>query len=269
MQIPKLTHMRKLLFTSFLSLSFVLVFGQINPENTYSYSGTYAKLSVSGNKFYLMDVLLSQTRIYNSNHTPWKTINLPVPAGNYLYDIKHLSEGLFTSDNSLSLAYVYYIYDETNAYYTFNARIIKENGTELLSIPGCQYIEIMDLGSDGVKMVAYCFDYSLSPYTVQTRIYSLPGTLMSAENPSLPIKAGLPYPNPAISHTTIPYGLPAGIQSGSIKVSDMQGRVVDQQILNRNAESITLPTDGYRPGLYNYSIESGNQRFESGRFIVK
>ncbi|MFH1120729.1 MAG: T9SS type A sorting domain-containing protein [Bacteroidota bacterium] len=261
--------MKKLLLSALLTVSFVFSIGQINSENTYSYSGTYAKLSVSGNKFYLMDVLLSQTRIYNTNHTIWKTINLPVPSGNYLYDIKHLSEGLFTSDNSLCLAYVYYIYDETNAYYTFNARIIKENGTELLSIPGCQYIEIMDMGSDGVKLVAYCYDYSLNPYTVQTRIYSLPGTLMPAENPSLPVKTGLPFPNPAISHTTIPYRLPAGIQTGSVKVVDMQGRVVGQQIIKRNAGSITLPTDGYYPGLYNYSIESGNQRFETGRFIVK
>jgi len=261
--------MRKTLLTTFLSMALAFAFGQITSENFYSYSGTYTKLSVSGNKFYLMDVALSQTRIYNTNHLLWKTINLPVPANNYLYDIKHLSEGLFTSDNSLCLGYVYYIYDETNAYYTFNAKIIKENGTELIAIPGCQYLEIMDLDGDGVKLLAYCFDYSVSPYTVQTRIYSLPGTLMVAEGPGTPARSGNPYPNPAIDFTTIPYNLPSGISNANLTISDMQGQVIDQLMINSNAERITLPTGRYPAGMYLYSVESGSTRYQSGRFLVK
>lgn len=250
-------------------MALVFAFGQINPENSYSYSGTYANLSVSGNKFYLMDVGLSQTRIYNTNHTLWKTLSLPVPASNYLYDIKYLSEGLFTSDNSLSLAYIYYAYDETNAIYTFNAKIVKENGTVLLTIPGCQYMEIRDLGGDGLKLLAFCYDYTVSPYTIQTRIYSLPGTLLSAENMPLPAGPALPYPNPASDYTTIPYSLPGGTRTANISISDLQGKVIDQMTINSNADRITLPTGQYQSGMYLYSIEAGSQRIKSGRFLVK
>ena len=96
--------MKKLSLIAAFLLPF-LAFGQINLENTYNYSGTYTRLSNSGDKFYIMDVAASQCRVYNANHTLWKTINLTVPSGNYLYDIKYLSENLFTTDNSLCLAY--------------------------------------------------------------------------------------------------------------------------------------------------------------------
>lgn len=261
--------MRNILLTTFFSMALAFASGQIPAENTYSYSGTYTKLSVSGNKFYLMDVGLSQTRIYNTNHTLWKTINLAVPANNYLYDIKYLSEGLFTSDNTLCLAYVYYSYDAVNAIYSFNARVIKENGTELLSIPACQYVEVVDLNEDGVKFVAYCYDYTVSPYTVQTRIFSLPGTLMSAAGTLAPEISRLPYPNPAFDYTTIPYNLPPGINSGSMTVTDMQGKEVDRMMINANAERITLPTGRYPSGMYTFAIEAGNKRIDAGRFLVR
>lgn len=261
--------MRKFLITSLLSIAISFAFGQITPEHTYSYSGTYTRLSLSGNKFYLMDVALSQTRIYNTNHQLWKTINLPVPANNYLYDIKYLSEGLFSSDNSLCLAYIYYIYDETNLYYTFNAKIIKENGTELLSIPGCQYLDVVTVEGEGTKLVAYCYDYSTTLYTIQTKVYSLPGTLLTSENSIRKTDSRLPFPNPAIDYTTISYKLPAGINNASLKISDIQGREIDRITINGYTNSITIPTANYPSGSYLYQVESGNQRFETGKFIVR
>jgi hypothetical protein len=124
-----------------------------------------------------MDVGANQCRIYNTDHTLWKTINLAVPAGNYLYDIKFVSENLFTLDNSLCLAYVYYYYNELNQYYTFQARVIKETGEELISIPGCQYLYLHKLEEPGSKLLAYSYNYSVSPYTIQTHAFSLPGYL--------------------------------------------------------------------------------------------
>ncbi len=260
--------MKKILL-SLLLMTSGIAFGQISLENNYSYSGTYSKLPVSGNKFYLMDVGLAQCRIYNTNHTLWKTLNLSVPASNYLYDLKYLSEGLFTSDNSLCLAYIYYIYDETNAWYTFNAKIVRENGTELLSIPGCQYMEVLDLGNDGFKLIAYCYDYTVSPYIIQTRIYSLPGQLTGTQDPILPETGNLPYPNPASENINIKYSLPAGSHSGNIVITDLQGKLADQLMINSNTDKITLPTGGYKPGLYFYTIESNNRKIETGRFLVK
>lgn len=260
--------MKKMLFTSFLFLVLISASAQVTLENIYNYSGNYTNLAVSGPKFFLMDVGLSQCRIYNTDHTSWKTINLSVPAGNYLYDIKYVSEGLFTTDNALCLAFVYYYYDETNAYYTFNAKIVRENGTELLTIPGCQYLNAVDLGNDGFKLLAYSYDYSVSPYTMQTRVYSLPGQMTGTEEVKLPGINQLPFPNPASSYTSIPYKLPEGISVATLSVVNMQGAVVDRLQINRNAEKVTLPTGQYPAGTYVFSIEHGNTRIGSGKFSV-
>ena len=133
--------------------------GQITLENTYNASTNITELATSGFKYYLMDVENNQCRLYNNNHSLWKTINLTVPAGMYLYDIKLVSETLFNSDNMVELAYIYYSYDSTLLYYTYYTKVINENGQELLSIPGCSYLEVKSAGNAGTKMLAYVYDY--------------------------------------------------------------------------------------------------------------
>ncbi len=153
-------------------------YGQITHEQTYDHSGTYTRLTNSGVKFFVMDVGLNQCRIYNPDHSLWKTINLDMPPDHYLYDIKYVSENLFATDNSLCLAYTYYNYNVAGQYYTFAARIIKEDGTELINIPGCQYLFVHNLEEEGSRLLAYSFDYSVFPYTVQTHAYNLPGSIV-------------------------------------------------------------------------------------------
>lgn len=156
-----------------------MVFSQITLESTYTHSGTYTRLANSGYKFFVMDVGANQCRIFNSNHTPWKTISLQVPANHYLYDIKFVTENLFTTDNSLCLVYIYYNYNTTGQYYTYTAKVIKENGTELLTIPGCQHFYVHTISGGGAKMVAYAYNYAVSPYTIQTHVSDLPGHLLT------------------------------------------------------------------------------------------
>src|SRR5690606_31307891 len=167
--------MRRNLLILIQTLLTINLFAQITLENTYNYSGTYTHLQHSGDKFFLMDIGQNQCRIYNTDHSLWKTINLNVPAGNYLYDIRYVSENLFTTDNALCLAYVYYYYDEINQYYTFTAKIILENGTELLSIPACQTFSIYTTDNGVTNLLAYSYYYSLLLYTTTTRVYNLPG----------------------------------------------------------------------------------------------
>ena len=260
--------MKKLL-TVLILLSYNLTFGQITLDNNYSYSGTYTKLAVSGYKFYLMDIGLAQCRIYNTNHTLWKTINLSIPASNYLYDIKLLSEGLLTSDNSLSLAYIYYSYDETSGVYTYNARLIRENGTELLSVPNCQYMEIKDLEGEGIRLLAYCYNYSVSPYTVETRIYNLPGNITGMPDNYPELSGHRPFPNPATDVITIGYLLPESAGSSEIILYTASGKEKIRYVLNPHAGSISIPVHNLEPGLYGYAIVSSGNKTAAGKFMVQ
>jgi hypothetical protein len=245
--------------------------GQITLESTYNHSGTFTNLAQSGYKFYVMDVAANQCRIYNTNHTLWKTINLAVPANNYLYDIRYVSENLFTTDNNLCLAYIYYNYNSTNQYYTYTAKVIRENGTELLSIPGCQYLYAYSLGTAGTRLVAYSYNYSVTPYTIQTLVYNLPGQLVSvSDNEPLNEETRLmAFPNPANDFINIYYELPDGISNGEMLVHDIEGNVIRTFEIRNKSENIIISTASFPKGFYLYAIKSGNRFIKSGKFIVQ
>jgi hypothetical protein len=261
---------KNILLSMLILLSGMALKAQITFENTYNHSGTFTNLSISGSKFYLMDVANNQCRIYNTNHSLWKTINLSLPANHYLYDIKYVSENLFATDNSLCLAYTYYSYDDVNQYYTYTTKIIKENGTELLAIPGCAYVLVYEAPEPGTKLQAYVYDYSISPYTVQTQIYNLPGNLVSIENAEHGnmSKNTTAFPNPAKTFSTISYSLPANIQSAELQIFDMNGKKIRTLVIDAKANYISLPTMGFPSGVYTYIIQAANFRSEAGKLII-
>lgn len=256
------------LITFLFSLNFAI--GQITLEETYDHSGTYTALANSGDKFFIMHVGAEQCRIYNIDHTPWKTIGLDVPTGQYLYDIRHVSENLFTLDNTVCLAYIYYLYDEVGQYYTFTGNIAKEDGTVLLTIPGCQYIYVHTLSDGSAKMTAYSYDYSLTPYTIQTHVYSLPGqqTSFDVEENGYNAKVLNAFPNPAQSYATIPYDLPTSDKSGEIVLLNAEGKTIRTIAVDYNSESVTIETTQYPKGIYFYHLQAGNWKSPARKLVI-
>jgi len=264
--------MQKLiLFVGILYIS-LSGFGQINLDQTYSYSGTFTTLSISGDKFFVMDVGLSQCRIYNTNFSLWKTINLTVPATNYLYDIAYISENLFTTDNALCLIYSYYNYDATNLYYTYTTKIIKENGTVLLSLPGCQYNYVTTLTDGSTKLVTYSYDYSVNPYTIATSVYDLPGNLYV----SLPEKTEISttsqlkaFPNPASNRLTLLFDLPLNVTDATLTITDLQGRLIHSYPVQPNTNRLDVQVAQLPDGVYFYVIQSSNYQSKPAKIIIQ
>jgi len=245
--------------------------GQINHESTYDYSGIFTSLARSGDKFYVMDIPRSQCRIYNMDHSIWKVINLQVPADHYLYDIKYVSEGLFTSDDRLSLAYVYYNYDESTQVYSYFARVVTETGQVLLSVPGCLYLEVHDMNESGLKLVAYSYDFGVWPYTIQTHVYALPGSIATKAAPGLP--AGNPihraFPNPSRGFTNIPYELPDGVTEGEIRLVDMHGIAVRTFRVDDHFDHLRIDTSSLPAGVYAHALLAGGRTINQGKLIVR
>ncbi|MBE0661186.1 MAG: T9SS type A sorting domain-containing protein [Bacteroidales bacterium] len=262
--------MKQLVLIMAIMAQSVFLTGQITLESTYNHSGTFTNLTQSGYKFYIMDVGANQCRIYNTNHTLWKTINLSVPADNYLYDIRYISENLFTTDNTLCLAYIYYSYNATGQYYTYTAKVISENGTELRSIPGCQYLYAHSVGTAGTKLVAYSYNYSVSPYTIQTLVYNLPGQLVSGSNGVVLNEETLQaFPNPANDFITIYYEFPDGLSNAEMIIHDIEGNVVRKFDIANQSDNMMISTASFPKGFYLFSINSGNRLIKSGKFIVQ
>jgi hypothetical protein len=257
---------KTILFFAFLVLM-MNARAQIYLEKTYPASTGLTELSISGYKYFLMDVVNNQCKLFNLDHSAWKTINLSIPAGMYLYDIKYVSETLFNTDNKVELAYIYYSYDTTLLYYTYYTKVINENGLELLSIPGCAYLEVKTPGTNGTKMLAYVYDYSIILWTLNTLVYSLPGSLpaggIDAEN--VPVKK--PFPNPASAMVTIPYELPNGVNTADIRLLNVSGQVVKSYIVDRTFRELIVQTADLPKGVYIYQVKTNQGIISSGKII--
>jgi hypothetical protein len=121
--------MKSILTFAVLLLIYTAGNAQVSLEKKYDYSTSVVEFETLGFKYFLMDVPNGQCRIYNPDHSLFKTINCNVPAGFYLYDIKFLSEKLFDSDAGIELLCTFYKYNETLQYYEYDSKIINEDGS--------------------------------------------------------------------------------------------------------------------------------------------
>jgi hypothetical protein len=243
-------------------------YAQITLEHTYPASSTLTELSVSGYKYYLMDVPNSQCRIYNTDHSLWKTIAVTIPNGMYLSNIQYVSDSLFNKDSKVELAYTYYSYDTTLLYFTYYTKVIDEDGIELLAIPGCSFVDIIATGSVGTKLLAYVYDYSLLPYTINTLVYSLPGNLppggISVEGEVFLKKA---YPNPAGSMVKIPYQLPQGINDAQILLINGSGQILKSYRVDLTFHELIIQTGDLPKGVLLYQLKTDQGIIGSGKLI--
>jgi hypothetical protein len=265
--------MKQILLTTLIVLTITSLFAQVTLQKTYDYSAAVVKLETLGYKYYIMDVPNSQCRIYNMDHSIFKTINCAVPGGYYLSDIKYISENLFNTDSKIELAYTYYQYVATTSsyYYNYGSKVVNESGTNLITIDGAQYIYAIQTGNTSYQFFAYCFDYAVYPEKVWTNIYSLPGTLVTATNifggqSAVSMNA---YPNPATDIIKLDYDLPANVKSASLNVVNSNGRTVKNFMIDRHSDHLALSIGELSAGVYYYYIEYDNMHTLSKKMVVK
>lgn len=264
--------MKQILSTLIFVFSIVALYGQISLQKTYNYSATVVKLETLGYKYYLMDVTASQVRIYNMDHSLYKTINCTVPNGYFLADIKFVSENLFNADAQIELAYTYYKYVSTSTsyYYIYGAKVITENGTVLQPIDGAQYLYLNKTGDAEYKLFAYCFDYSVSPEKVWTHIYNISGipvfsASISDKQQDVLLNA---WPNPASDIIRLEYELPVNVKSASLNLYDASGRKIKNFAIDSHSDHISMNVTDLTAGTYLYNIEYDNQRTSSKKIVI-
>lgn len=254
-----------LVFIAFPSLA------QISYEHTYTgVSAAYIHLPAAGYKYYVMDVANKQCRIYNNDHSLWKSINLSIPSGYYLCDIQFVTEDLFNTDNTIEMLYVSCNYNTTLKYYTYDTRIVNEYGTVLLSMPNAGYSYIYP-AETGSKLFMWIYDFSVFPETVNTMVYSIPGklnTLITETADELKSSIGGAYPNPAANEVTIPYFLPSNVNQAELKLYSMNGIPVKSYTVDHTFNTILVKTNELPAGVYVYRIESDTYKSKSYKLIV-
>ena len=257
--------MKKLILIVVLWMTGLALYAQPVLENIYNESANICQLESIGDAYYSMDVINKQCHIYKMDHTLYKSIPIPTPEGYYLSDVQFVSEKLFNSDNLIELTYSYtkYISTETSYYYTFETKLVNENGTVLLTVPGAGLASVIEVPNHGKKFLLYEYDYSVIPYRTYTHVYSLPeSATKSADHVISNIGLGNPFPNPASQQIHIPLDLPKEIHSGVLNIFDMDGRKIRNYPIKGNPEILTLQTVDLLPGTYLYQVDA--EQWQSG-----
>ena len=263
--------MKNLTVLTLLMAFFNVVSAQVTLEKTYNYSATIVKFEPLGYKYYLMDVPNAQCRIYNLDHSLYKTINCAVPSGCYLFDIKYLSENLFDSDAGIELLYSWYKYYPEPDYYDYDSKIMNEDGTEIVFIDGALYNYINKTEEDTYKLFSYCYDLSVFPEVIWTNIYSLPGkpvvNAVVFENDSEFLLNA--FPNPTSGTLKVAYVLPENVDSGLLQLFDNSGRPISQFVVDHYSDHLDLDVSGMASGVYHYFIAYGDTKSPSKKLVVQ
>jgi hypothetical protein len=166
-------------------VTFVLL--QISSYGQVEYEGTLVNES---NQIVLDNGEIKYTRyhkaektmvIYNSDHSEWKSVTLPLPRQLYFDELKSISTNVFNSDPLIELVYTCVEYRSNNelegttnyvdvAHKLF---VINEEGALVLEVENSNHMEIMD--NNGTrKLWVYKQNEEGKDRKEQVAIYSLP-----------------------------------------------------------------------------------------------
>lgn len=213
-------------------------------------------LSVSGAKY----AYTTQTnlKLYNLDHSLWKTISLPTQPGYSIYGAWNISEGLFNTDGAVEVAYTtsLYNYTSTPASYKHEGRVVSDNGTNLITIPNCVSMQIQNTVTNGWKLIA-TIDSTNKMSNSFYDVYSLTGSMPTAlkeNNPLNPVSMSSPMPNPSQNKTTIAYTLSDGVSSAEIMIYDINGKEVKRFTVDGAFNTLELDNTDLPSGTYLYQM---------------
>ncbi|NLK91899.1 MAG: T9SS type A sorting domain-containing protein [Bacteroidales bacterium] len=239
---------------------------QITLENTYnvvssSSSLTTVQLSNSGYKFVLTEPTTFQVKLYNTNHSIWKTINVPTISGFTWLGVYNISEGLFNTDNQVECVACYANHSTTpSQYYT---KVIDENGTVIKDIPNRIYAGVRATSSNTFKLIVNDNNNMIRD------VYSLPGTSsnLGLPNGGVEGQVGISYPNPTNQFITLPYDLNGTSSTAVLKIYNVNGQIIESFNIDNSFNSILLDVSNYASGTYRYNINVNGVESSSNSFI--
>lgn len=257
---------------------------QITLENAYPATAQYQNMQVielvkSGYKYQLNNNNI--VKLYNLNHSIFKSITLPVPVG-FNVVVAGASDSLFNTDNLIEVAYYYYAYTSTvtPATFTYETKVVDENGSTIITIPQGTYPQIVYTGkANGYKMIVNV-DSTNKNTLKQINVYSLVGGLpMHSQTPTNGNITNLveytntniitgAIPNPSANKTTIGYQLPLGESFGEITLFDINGKELKHYQVDGNFSTLELDNSELASGTYIYQLTTAGGKSSAKKMVV-
>ncbi len=243
---------------------------QITLEHTFPGVSNFTTVlfSSNGTKYAAKDTGTNNLKLYNTDYTLWKTIPLPIPTGNIIFNIALISDKLFNTDNQVEL---FASWRTTTAPITYYGAIISETGSIIHDL-GSSTIWASVSYIDGVHKLVVGNQNSSS-----FKVYSVPGELPcghcgagSVGVPKIASTAGaapMAMPNPASGIVTIIHGLPGSVENGIITVTAADGRSVGVFPILQGHNEVVINTEELSQGLYFFMVTAPGVQSTSGSFV--
>jgi hypothetical protein len=264
-------------------------FAQITLDETYSSAGFYGapsnrqvfqavSLEAAGEKFAFIDNENKAVHLYNLDHSLWQTMpytlatDLNANANNA--NILYISQFLFDLD-----AGVEFMYAEENGAQGSVTQIINEDGSILFtaddqipimypSVP--QFQRPIYTTTQGTFMILS----GGSTADGNAYVYTLPGNLSVSDDdsglssmPHNQVRVAI-YPNPAVDEISIEYTLPLGTETGVLRITDIEGRIIETIPLEQDNGTIDRSTVLFGQGLYMCTLIVDQRILWSKEFLV-
>ncbi|WP_317899439.1 T9SS type A sorting domain-containing protein [Aurantibacillus circumpalustris] len=259
---------------------------QITLENSYPATATYQNLSIvelvkSGYKYLLFDNPNAIVKLYNMNHSVFKLINLPMPAG-HTFGGGQVSDSLFNTDNLVEVAYYSYAYNfsVTPSTYVCETRVVNENAQVLFNVTQGTYPYINYGGAaDGYKLIVNV-DSTNKSTLKQINVYSLVGGLpMHVKGNTSSQPTGLvdvnninlvsgAVPNPSTNKTTVGYQFTNNETAGQIIIFDISGKELKRYDVDATFNSLELDNSDLPSGTYFYQLHTASGNGTAKKMVV-
>lgn len=233
--------MKKIIGIIVLALMSNVVLGQISLVNSFNCSSiTFGGYNIQS---FAIAPDFNTVEIYNENCI-WEKRVEGLPTFTY---ITFLSKNIFTLSGKYE--FILATYNSVTSRNEF--KLYNEDGQLLFDFG--EYVPVIVKGN---KLIAYCSNST----GYQVKIYNVAGTigLNAVENVNNKFFA---YPNPASSIITIKYSV-SGMQEMFIR--DINGRVIENILLDPAQGEVGLNVSGYSKGVYLYSYGTS-----TGKFVVQ
>ena len=243
---------------------------QITLEHTFDEEVYFAGTYVDGNAelFVYDDWENNQLKLYNTDYSLYKSINIILPAGYDGYSIYYITKELFNDDNKIEfiVQFVFgemvedsdgnhhYIYRNKIILYNEDGVILKDFGEEVSET----YVDVIKV-NEQFKLMVRRYDYGESEYSA-TEIYSLPGKISSIAPISGNNISKLPYPNPTNATITLPYKLQQG-ETSIMRIHTMNGQLIETKQIDATFDKLLLNVSKYARGMYLYEVNGVSNRF--------
>lgn len=224
------------------------------PTNVYWW---HIKLNSTTTKYIYFNGSTSQFKVFNQNHSVYKTISIPTQTGTFPSDWTiaqqlFFSETLFNTDN----LFEYGIYNYNSAASMYSMNIYNENGTIVFqedSIAGTG--EVFDSPA-GSKMVLSRY---YSGTLIMQSIYGLAGTFYSAVKEQTLENGNISaYPNPSNNYFRIEYKLPTTIDEATMEIYDLNGKLVKSYLISNLHQNLLIESSELTAGTYTIKISKNN-----------